>query len=106
MTALFGGLQYSWLDILKTRKVPRWLERDSDGCRLPLSHLLGGKPWQPSHGIPDKCAKMDARCANCERYLAFLRSCASLYCEEPDDAPAVARCFAGAFGREPKGEPR
>ena len=61
---------------------------------------------KPSHGIPAKCAKMDARCANCERQLAFLPSCASLYCEEPDDAPAVARCFAGAFGREPKGEPR
>jgi hypothetical protein len=59
-----------------------------------------------SQCIPAKCAKMDARCANCERQLAFLPSCASLYCEEPDDAPAVARCFAGAFGREPKGEPR
>jgi hypothetical protein len=58
------------------------------------------------HGIPAKGAKMDATCANCERHLAFLPSCASLYCEEPDDAPAVARCFAGGFGREPKGEPR
>jgi hypothetical protein len=64
-----------------------------------------GKP-ATIHGIPAKCAKMDARCANCERHLAFLPSCASLYCEKPDDAPAVARCFAGAFGREPKGEPR
>jgi hypothetical protein len=24
-----------------------------------------------------------------------------MYGEELDDAPAVARCFAGAFGREP-----
>lgn len=76
---------------------------------LPLSSCLvpppRGKP-AAIHGIPAKGAKMDARCANCERHLAFLPSCASLYCEQPDDAPAVARCFAGAFGREPKGEPR
>ena len=73
----------------------RWATR-------PTSSGQAGNPPM----APAKCAKMDARCANCERHLAFLPSCASLYCEEPDDAPAVARCFAGAFGREPKGEPR
>jgi hypothetical protein len=48
---------------------------------LPLSSC----PVPPSqdkpatiHGIPAKCAKMHARCANCERPLAFLPSCASL----------------------------
>jgi hypothetical protein len=76
----------------------------------PLMMARGLSPLRvrskPSHGIPAKRAKMDASCANRERHLAFLPSWASLYCEEPDDAPAVARCFAGAFGREPKGEPR
>ncbi len=72
---------------------------------LPLSHRLGARP-ATIHGVPARRAKMDAKCANCERHLAFLPSCASLYREEPDDAPAVARCFADAFGREPKGEPR
>jgi hypothetical protein len=79
--------------------------RPFSSAALPFSHLLGASR-QPSHGIPAKGAKMDTRCGNCERQLAFLPSCASLYCEEPDDAPAVARCFAGAFGREPKGEPQ
>src|ERR1700678_3894284 len=38
------------------------------GC--PLSRFLFTS--EPSHSIPAKCAKMDARCANCERHLAFL----------------------------------
>ena len=58
------------------------------------------------HGKPANCAKMGAEYPNCERHLAFLPSCASLYCEVPDDAPAAARCFDAAFGRQPKGEPR
>jgi hypothetical protein len=82
-----------------TRRGERFVR---SGCR---ACLYSGVRCKSSHGVPAKCAKKHASCANRERRLAFLPSCASLYCE-PDDAPAVARCFAGAFGREPKGEPR
>lgn len=56
--------------------------RPFSSAALPFSHLLGASR-QPSHGIPAMCVKMDARCAECERQLAFLPGCASLYCEEP-----------------------